>query len=407
MDVLGTRKKTQLPLAVFSLVFTAFLCYKWWKVFYCACTGLVFSDVPAHIKLALGHNDYGMSSFLIQLFYLGGEYFAQRALAVTLTVNNLIGLFTLAAFIRYLLPRLSRTEAFLASALAHLCGPWIIPGVQTGIYLNAYNGNLYHNMTVLFSRTFVPLSFIWFFRCWQQRHGSIGRGDWLGFMLCFLTATAFKPNFAFAFCPTLLGLLIYDFIKYKGKYLKNEIILGLAVVPAGLMCIGQYFMLYGSQISQSGSEILEDMGIEGVQGESGIAIRRLSFGQIGALALMYLRSLLLPIYTLALQLRREKRKEETGLFLLVLLVSILEAVLLTETGYRANDGNFDWGSLSMYTCIFGLGIGLLWRMIQESLAKKKAGGVLLCLIGLGLLLGHLMVGYYFIWFFNSGGSFYI
>ena len=93
--------------------------------------------------------------------------------------------------------------------------------------------------------------------------------------------------------------------------------------------------------------------------------------------------------------------------LLVLLVSILEAVLLTETGYRANDGNFDWGSLSMYTCIFGLGIGLLWRMIQESLAKKKAGGALLCLIGLGLLLGHLMVGYYFIWFFNSGGSFYI
>ena len=43
---------------------------------------------------------------------------------------------------------------FLASALAHLCGPWIIPGVQTGIYLNAYNGNLYHNMTVLFNSYF-------------------------------------------------------------------------------------------------------------------------------------------------------------------------------------------------------------------------------------------------------------
>ena len=407
MEELGAKRKTELPLVVFSLVFTAFLCFKWWKVFYCACTGLVFSDVPAHIKLALGHNDYGLSSLLIQLFYLGGEFFAQRALAVSLTVNNLIGLFTLAVFIRYLLPRLSRTEAFLASALAHLCGPWIIPGVQTGIYLNAYNGNLYHNMTVLFSRTFIPLSFIGFFRCWQQRHGSIGRANWLGFMLSFLVATGFKPNFAFAFCPALLGLLIYDFIKYRGKYLKNEVLLGLAVVPAGLICIGQYAMLFSRSFSQSGNEILEDMGIEGVQGESSIAIKRLSLSQAGGLALMYLRSLLLPIYTLALQLRREKKKEESGLFLLVLLVSILEAVFLTETGYRANDGNFSWGSLSLYTCVFGLGIGLLWRMIQDSFPEKKAGGTVLCLIGLGLLLGHLMVGYYFIWFFNSGGSFYI
>ena len=89
---------------------------------------------------------------------------------MSLTLNNLIGLFTLAMFIRYLLPRLSPVQAFLASAFAHLCGPWIIPGVQTGIYLEAYNGNLYHNMTVLFSRTFIPLSFIGFFRCWQLHH---------------------------------------------------------------------------------------------------------------------------------------------------------------------------------------------------------------------------------------------
>ena len=46
-------------------------------------------------------------------------------------------------------------------------------------------------------------------------------------------------------------------------------------------------------------------------------------------------------------------------------------------------------------------------MIQDSFPEKKAGGTVLCLIGLGLLLGHLIVGCYFIWFFNSGGSFYI
>ena len=62
MEELGAKRKTELPLAVFSLVFTAFLCFKWWKVFYCACTGLVFSDVPAHIKLVLDEDNHCLAS---------------------------------------------------------------------------------------------------------------------------------------------------------------------------------------------------------------------------------------------------------------------------------------------------------------------------------------------------------
>ena len=106
MDRLKTEKRTGLALACFNLVLAAFLCRRWWMLFYSVCTGLVFSDVPLHIELALGHNDYGLSSLLIQLFYLGGESFAQRALALSLTVNNFIGLFTVALLIRFLLPRL-------------------------------------------------------------------------------------------------------------------------------------------------------------------------------------------------------------------------------------------------------------------------------------------------------------
>ena len=175
MNRLKNEKRISLPLAAFCLVLAVFLCYKWWKVFLGACTGVIFSDVPLHIELALGHNDYGLSSLLIQLFYLGGEAFAQRALALSLTVNNLLGLFTVAMLVRFLLPQLSRLEALLAAELAALCGPWLIPGYQMGVYLNAYNGNLYHNMTVLFSRTLIPVSYICFFRCWSARHGAIPR----------------------------------------------------------------------------------------------------------------------------------------------------------------------------------------------------------------------------------------
>ena len=406
MNRLKNEKRVSLPLAAFCLVLAVFLCYKWWKVFLGVCTGMIYSDVPLHIELALGHNDYGLSSLLIQLFYLGGEAFAQRALALSLTVNNLMGLFTVAMLVRFLLPRLSRLEAFLAAELAALCGPWLIPGYQMGVYLNAYNGNLYHNMTVLFSRTLIPVSFICFFRCWSARHGCIPRKDWWGFAVSFFIVTAFKPNFAFAFLPVLAVLLLWDLIRYRGKYFKNEFLLGCAVLPAGFLCIWQYLVLFNNSFGQSATEMLQELDEDFVDTSSGIALRLLWGAELAAVLVMYLRSLLLPVYTLALQGWREKERRRIGLFLAVEAVALLEATVLVETGYRANHGNFDWGGLALYPAVFALSIGLLIRMLQEMKLRKPLD-VFKCLVGLGLLLGHLMVGLYFLWFFGSGGSFFI
>lgn len=406
MNRLKNEKRVSLPLAAFCLVLAVFLCYKWWKVFLGVCTGVIYSDVPLHIELALGHNDYGLSSLLIQLFYLGGEAFAQRALALSLTVNNLMGLFTVAMLVRFLLPRLSRLEAFLAAELAALCGPWLIPGYQMGVYLNAYNGNLYHNMTVLFSRTLIPVSFICFFRCWSARHGCIPRKDWWGFAVSFFIVTAFKPNFAFAFLPVLAVLLLWDLIRYKGKYFKNEFLLGCAVLPAGFLCIWQYLVLFNNSFGQSATEMLQELDEDFVDTSSGIALRLLWGAELAAVLVMYLRSLLLPVYTLALQGRREKERRRIGLFLVVEAVALLEATVLVETGYRANHGNFDWGGLALYPAVFALSIGLLIRMLQEMKLRKPLD-VFKCLVGLGLLMGHLMVGLYFLWFFGSGGSYFI
>lgn len=406
MNTLKNEKRVNLPLAAFCLVLAVFLCYKWWKVFLGVCTGVIYSDVPLHIELALGHNDYGLSSLLIQLFYLGGEAFAQRALALSLTVNNLIGLFTVAMLTRFLLPRLSRLEAFLAAELAALCGPWLIPGYQMGVYLNAYNGNLYHNMTVLFSRTLIPVSFVCFFRCWSARHGCIPRKDWWGFAVSFFVVTAFKPNFAFAFIPVMAVLLLWDLIRYRGKYLKNEFLLGCAVLPAGFLCIWQYLVLFNNSFGQSATEMLQELDENFVDTSSGVALHLVWGAELAAVLVMYLRSLLLPVYTLALQSWREKEHRRIGLFLVVEAVALLEATVLVETGYRANHGNFDWGGLALYPAVFALSIGLLIRMLQEMKLRKPLD-VFKCLVGLGLLMGHLMVGLYFLWFFGSGGSYFI
>ena len=137
-----------------------------------------------------------------------------------------------------------------------------------------------------------------------------------------------------------------------------------------------------------------------------MALRFLWGAELAAMLVMYLRSLLLPVYTGLLQGWREKQRRNLGLFLAVELVSLLEATVLVETGYRANHGNFDWGGLALYPAVFALTIGLLLRMIQETKWSKPLE-VFKCLLGLGILLGHLMTGFYFLWFFLSGGSYFI
>ena len=379
MELTKSRLSVRLC-GIFCLVLTLILAYRWQRIFFLMCTDGILSDVPNHIKLALGHNDYGLSSYIIRFLYsLADEHFAQTALSLILAANQLVGLFTLWLLLCELFPQLNRSYAFLAVLLAHLCGPWILPGVQSKMYLGVYNGNVYHNMTVLFSRTFIPLCLLFFFRCWDERHGSIPLGAWLGLTVSFLLCTLFKPNFAFAFIPMLAVLLLIDLIKYRGKWLKNEILLGLAVVPAGLACIWQYLVLFDESFAGTSSSV---------------ALKSYTAAALFGTVVMYLRGLLLPIWSFAMQGKKDaEQKEHFSLLLICNAIAILEACILTETGFRANDGNFDWGSLALYPTLFAVSIALLFQMLRDADMKKSADRIRV-LVGFILLLGHLLVGVY-------------
>ena len=357
------------------------LLYRWQRNFYVACAGDILSDVPLHIKMALDHDDYGLSSYIIRALYaLFEPHRAQTCLSILLAFNNLLCVFALWAMLRFLLPELNGTFAFLASELALVCGPWLIPGIQTGIYIGAHNGNLYHNMTVLFSRTLIPLCFVFFFRCWDRRHDTISFRDWLALTVSLLIITLFKPNFAFAFIPLMAGLLIYELVKHKGAYFKNLVILGCSVLPAGLTCIWQYLVLYDPEFAGN---------------SSGMALQTYTLASFAAMLLIYVRSLLLPLFTVPAQGRKEEHRGHISLLVLTELIALLEASVLTETGYRANHGNFEWGGLAIYPSLFALSIGLLFRMIKTADLKKK-GDIVKCAAGAVILLGHLAVGIYFL-----------
>lgn len=363
----------------FCAVLTAVLLWRWQRIFYLMCADYIRSDMPAHVQLALSHNDYGLSSYLIRFLWgLRGEHFGQTALSLVLTANQLFGIFTLWLLLRHWLPELEGAFAWLAVLLAHLCGPWILPG-QSEMYLGVYNGNVYHNMTVLFSRSFIPLDLLLFARLWESRRGKLPPKTWLGFALSLLVTTLFKPSFFVAFAPVALALLVWDFIKTRARGVVSELLLGLAFLPAAGALLWSYMALFAVEFAGT---------------ESHMILRRLTPAWLGWTLVMYLRGLLLPLYSFFTQGRRETRqRERLGIFAAVNAVAIAEAIFLTETGFRANDGNFDWGCLSLYTAVFSLAIGLLFRMGQQT-EKGDARQRLRLAVGLALLLGHLVIGVY-------------
>ena len=375
-------KKAWLPrmTLIFCAVLTAALCWRWQRIFYLMCADYIISDMPAHVRLALGHNDYSMASVFVRaLWGLLGEAKGQTALSLLLTGNQLLGLAALWLLLRWMFPKTDGRYLYLAALLAHLCGPWVFPG-QTEMYLGVYNGNVYHNMTLLFSRTFVPLVFLFFFPMWESRREDLRGGDWLGLMLCLLLSTLFKPSFLGAFAPAVFVMLVWDFCTTKCRGFKNELLVGLAFIPSLIALVWSSRALYAADFAGT---------------SSGVALRVLAPAALLGLLVMYLRGLLLPIWSFIVQGRREEERLRGRLRILtgVLGTAIFEAMALIETGFRANDGNFEWGSLALVPTVFGTAIALLLRMIETADMKKRPE-LVRAAVGIVLLLGHLVIGVY-------------
>ena len=357
------------------------LCWRWQRIFYLMCADYIRSDMPAHIALALGHNDYSLASYIVRVLWaLFGEARGQTLLSLVLTANQLLGVLTVCFLLRRMFPTLDTALSLLAAILAHVCGPWILPG-QTEMYLGVYNGNVLHNMTLLFSRTTVPLVLLFFFRLWDSRESRLRLKDWLGLALTLALSTLFKPSFLGAFAPAVLVMLIWDFIKTRAKGFKNEFLIGCAVLPSAAVLLWSSSVLFAEDFAGT---------------SSGVALRALTLGGLLSLLVMYLRGLLLPLWSHFTQGVREPERGHLRIVWGVLGVAILEALTLTETGFRANDGNFEWGSLALYPTVFALAIALLMRLLQRTDRKKRPDAVKAA-VGLVLLLGHLAVGLYCLW----------
>ena len=63
---MNNEKRTPLCLLLCA-VLALLLCWRWQRIFYLMCADYIRSDMPAHIGLALGHNDYSLASVIVRV----------------------------------------------------------------------------------------------------------------------------------------------------------------------------------------------------------------------------------------------------------------------------------------------------------------------------------------------------
>lgn len=261
-------------------------------------------------------------------------------------------------------------------------------------YVSYQSGNIWHNSTYLCMRLVAVWSLIWYFRLERQyREGLTGK-QWLGFALINVLCTGIKPSFLLVYSPIVGIFLLIDLI--QGVPFKRVLLFGSALLPSGLVILWQNAVLFGKD---TGSKI-----------ELALWKNFSQHTQIPkvAVSLSVLFCFLALLYGLIIFIRNRGKVAEKDntqgrrrvFVLLMTVLGFLEALLFSESGYRASAGNFLWG---YYFCIFVLFAvsATIWLRPAKGTFENVSKWILGVVYGL-----HLYCGLYFFALLVSGVGYF-
>lgn len=351
--------------------------------------GRYFSDLPAHISFATNGQGYSLLYFCLGVIL--------RLLPGTIGVAVFESLLVIGSWImaeklmvKYF--QIQRLTASLLSAGLLFLSSIYIPRIAPYFYAKGIVTRPWHNITFFGMCFFAVITMYYFLEILQHYQEKMTWLDWVKIAVPLMLATSVKPNFLIAFSFTLLLFLIVDFFggKLTSQKFWHIILMGTTVFPACIVLLFQSVILYGPSdggessgimITLFGSEFFQD-GIKQV-------------------VLKLARGLTFPALVF---LFNRKRLDRSSLFMWAMyLITLLQVILLHETGERANHGNFYWG---LYSSGYFLFIWYASRFVEnckEYLAAEHKKHTWYYICGTLLLAAHLLSGLaYFAILFMGG-----
>ena len=242
----------------------------------------------------------------------------------------------------------------VASVVASVWVPWVNPAV----FLGGGSPNPWHSPTQIALMAPMIVSVSWLAMA-QERYTlsreTVSRRDSLLIAALLLASALIKPSFLQAFLPAAgLYYLVRWIRDPKGSryYLR----LLLVAAPAVLAIVLEFLFYFGGVVEgQGGMTVL-------VSGEKTLAVLRL-----------VLLSQLFPLFALAAFGNRETLRQPLfSLTLLLDAVAIVQMLVLSETGYRAQDGNFGWAVMGASLMLWAVTLPLYWYRASAWVKRLRA-----------------------------------
>ena len=327
------------------------------------------TDIELHAQFIKDYA-YGNKPFQVNfLYYLAVYFFSFFSDKTSSLLVMSVYVLTIATFVKYyitktiLLTELNISEfkekrliSIISFSSLFLFTIPVVYFFTNYYYLLTCTPNVWHNSTTIFTMPFVLLLF-WISYLQLQNHST--KRLLVIFLLIVFNAIA-KPSFLFVF---FIVYPIFLLIKYKIKnktFWMNLIPIALGVVFIFL----EYLQIYLNSNNTSSSSV---------------TIKFLSFFKNWSVGnniyLMLLLSILSSFLFPIILLLKNKQLFKSNLILYSLtcvVISILISISLSETGARANDGNFLWQVIMCsYLLFFSCILELLKLIKQNNFSFKK------------------------------------
>lgn len=334
------------------------------------------SDLPYHISMIVDDGwYYSFTAYVYQLLYAlagGGTIW----IAFFLTLVTVGSICLTSKLLQVLLDRQHVDALCLGGAiLLNMVMPFFLSVAGQYRYVSYQSGNIWHNSTYLCMKLLGIAALLCYFKIEKNYRNKIDVKMWLLFAIILVITTGVKPSFLTVFAPAMALKLLWDLF-HKVSF-KQIFLFGCAVLPACGVVLWQNMVLFG-----------EDTG-------QGFALKPWFTFSLHAdrPKLAVLCSIAFPLVILVFSLKELYKDKKYFFAWLMTGIGFLEAVLLAETGSRANDGNFVWGYSFAIFYIFVISF-VKWLELWQK-GRQNSLYKIVFAVGMLVLLYQTYCGVYF------------
>ncbi|NCB35822.1 MAG: hypothetical protein EOM58_07235 [Clostridia bacterium] len=316
----------------------------------------------AHPRSFFHHGAHPLWHMVVAAVLLTGLPLAQSAALVT-TLFKGAEVWLLVTLAAQIIGRKGWLAA-LSGMLIATASAVLIVSINPTVYGGVGSPNPWHSPTqmavMVLMLLCVPLTarYVEAFRQQLPELGAKANISWrqVAVLAVFLVMSlAAKPTFMQAFLP---AACLYFLVMWIRKPKNSPFFLRMiaAAAPAVLVMIFQYLYYFGIIVPSQGEMVLQ-----------------ISWAKVGEVAQSVWMTRAFPLFVLLAFTDREAwRSPLLQLTLVMDIVSILEMLLLGETGRRATDGNFNWAMMGSALMLWAVTLPLFARQLLGSWHRKKA-----------------------------------